>query len=432
MNAAIFFIYFLLWFFTTIRYLKKKKNLDSGGILLLSFSGYSFFSLLLIFDTGRGLEFSNKEFAFLPLIYLYIVILISIYPVLRYNQNNVTHIKQIGCFTIDSISWIFLCAATIQIPYNFIHIREGLTTILIDSAGGLDIYRESMAESQYSLGDGTITNLPSIIVNVLTEIVILIVFFNFASKRKKKTTIVLLFLICILPFSQLANSQRGPAVSVILTILVTYFAFNKFYPNKLIKYAKRTAIIVGILIMIPFLAISFSRFDRSEGGVSSSFISYLGQENLNFDLYAFDNNGLRYGDRVFPLVKKILLFDNVPSNFWERRSKYPRLHINDEVFIGYVGDFCLDFGPVLTFLFFFLLSLMIYNTTKLNHGILTFQKILILQFVMVLAIQGGMKLYPFADGAGLKIFSYILTLICLRIEHKFIELNSNAESDGKY
>ena len=108
--------------------------------------------------------------------------------------------------------------------------------------------------------------------------------------------------------------------------------------------------------------------------------------------------------------------DDVPSSFWERRMKYHHLKINDEVFIGYVGDLCLDFGPIATFGILLILSLIIRQGTKIYDGKISFDKLLLLQFVMVLAIQGGMKLFPFADGAGLKIISYILTYTCFKIE----------------
>ncbi len=412
-----FYLYLVAWIITFVYFYRKKRMFDSGNVLILSFVVYACSSIMLLNDLGRGSEFHGKSLSLLPLIYLYVTIMISISPVLAYNQNKVNSIRKIGFFTIDSISWIFLVAAVIQIPINFVHIREGLTTILMDSAGGLDIYRETMEESQELLGDGTISNLPSIIVNVLTEIVVLIVFFNIAIGRKEKFNYVLLVLICILPFSHLANSQRGPAISIVLTILVTYFALNRFYPPKFVKYAKTSCMLLAVLLVIPFMAITHSRFDRSEGGFESSIYSYVGQENVNFNLYAFDNNGLRYGDRVCPLFKRMLGFDNVPTSFWDRRAKYQHLKINDEVFIGYVGDLCLDFGPIVTFLLLLIMSLSIRHGSKIHDGNISFDKLLLLQFIMVMAIQGGMKLFPFADGSGLKIIAYLLTYICLKIEY---------------
>ncbi len=417
MNQFYFYLYLGAWIITFVYFYRMKRIFDSGNVLILSFVVYAFCSVMLLNDSGRGHEFIGKSMSLFPLIYLYITIMISISPVLAYNQNKIRTIREMGFFTIDSISWIFLVAALIQIPSNLIHIREGLTTILTDASGGLDIYNEIMEESISSLGDDTISNLPSIIVNVLTEIVVLIVFFNLAIGRKKKFNYVLLALICILPFSHLANSQRGPAVSIVLTILVTYFALNRFYPKKFVKYAKTSGILLAVLLVIPFMAITHSRFDRSEGGFESSIYSYVGQENVNFNLYAFDNNGLRYGDRVCPLFKRMLGFDNVPTNFWDRRMKYQHLKINDEVFIGYVGDLCLDFGPIVTFIVLLILSLSVRYGSKIRNGEISFDKLLLLQFIMVMVIQGGMKLFPFADGGALKIIAYLLTYICLKIEY---------------
>lgn len=348
------------------------------------------------------------------------MIILSMSPVLRYNQKNIKRFDKIGLYTVDSVCCIFAIAALIQIPVNFAHIQEGLGTILSSTSGGLDVYTEVMAESQRSLGDGAITNLPSIIVNIFTEIVIIFVFYNLAVGRKKKFSAIILILICILPFSHLANSQRGPAFAVIATLIISYFSLNSFYGDRIKRAMRIFAVVMVILVTIPILAISHSRFDRSEGGMESSLVDYLGQENINFDVYAFDNNGLRYGDRTFPMIKRMLGFDNVPNNFWERRFKYKNLKINDEIFIGYVGDFCLDFGPLITVLIFVIATILFSKMTKIRNNTVKIEQLLVLQFLMVLGIQGGMKLYPYADSAGLKLFAFILIYICIKLERNYI------------
>ena len=135
---------------------------------------------------------------------------------------------------------------------------------------------------------------------------------------------------------------------------------------------------------------------------------YFGQQNLFFNNFAFDNNGLRYGDRVFPVFKKFLGFENVPLDFWTRRIKYQNLYINDEVFIGYVGDFMLDFGPIITIIIFILFSWYVYHKIKVTNGVVYLHNMLPLLFTLHVCAYGGLFLFPFADTDNYTIIMYIL------------------------
>ena len=130
----------------------------------------------------------------------------------------------------------------------------------------------------------------------------------------------------------------------------------------------------------------------------------------NFNNFGLDNNGLRYGDRTFPFFKEILGFDNVPKNFWERRDKYPNLTINDEVFISFVGDFTLDFGPIVTLLFFLIISIIIYRIACLRNSVLYFHHLILIHLLIYVCSIGSLKLFPFSDISGnLKLSVYVIS-----------------------
>lgn len=406
-----------IWLVTLLYFYKKKNRWDAGNLLLLTFLVYSICSLVLVANAAGGEAYENADITFFPLLFLYVCIIISILPVLLFNQNKIKNIQKDGLLVIDIISCIFIGCALIKIPLDLMHIKEGILLILMDSSGGSEVYQDTLAASRDNLGDGNISSLPSIIINAITEIIIIILYYNFSLNRRKKISIFLLIILCILPFSYLANSQRGPAIAIISTLFISYFILNKFYSERLKRVVRKLSLIVGILIVLVISAITISRFGQRDGGAIGSVFAYGGQQNINFDLYAFDNNGLRYGDRVVPLFKSMLGFKDVPSNFWERRSKYPYLKINDEVFIGYVGDFVLDFGPIVSLLIFILLSSINLKITKLHCQKLYFYQLLVLQLLVVLAVQGGLKLYPFADKASLKIIAFFIVFVLVLVEN---------------
>ena len=400
--------------------------IDAGNLTILLFCVYSVFSVILYNDPGRGANsFGGMEVPLFPLIYLYLMIMLTMKPVFDFDQRKIVSIHRPNMLFIDSIALLFIAASILKIPGDVEQIRTGMALILVDSAGGLDVYNETVAEGVDNLGDGTIANLPAIIANLLTNIVIVILFYYIVSKQRKKLVILTISFILFNVVLSLARAQRGPAVSVLLTLLLTYCSFIRFIPDILKKRIRVLAIITAVLIAIPFIAISHSRFDRSDGGIESSFYAYLGQENLNFAIYAFDNNGIRYGDRVFPVFKRILGFEKVPKNFWERRAKYPHLKINDEVFIGYVGDFVLDFGPFFAVILFLFFTAILSHIIKIRAGTVFFHQLIAFNMLAYVGIVGGMKLFPFADGGALVLMTYILVYLLFWFDANTKRINNH-------
>lgn len=412
-------VFSVLWGVTFVYYYKKKGTIDAGNLIIFMFLVYSIFSVLLFLDkAGRGATYSSYDISLVPLIYLYLMVLLTMSPILKFDLSHVHVLKGPNHRVLDVISYIFIIASLIKLPNDISHIRMGISTILFDSAAGLDIYKDVMANSQLNLGDGVVSNIPAIITNVLSDFMCLVLMYYIIIRKNWKMIVSLSFALFTIAFGHLANSQRGPAISIILSMLVSYCVFRQLIEKRFRKKIGKVAIVAFVAFAIPFMAISHSRFDRSEGGVSSSFLDYAGQANLNFSEFAFDNNGIRNGDRIFPMFKRILGFDNVPRNFWERREKYPNLRINDEVFIGYVGDFVLDFGPFLTALLFMLFSFIFLKLTTIRNRSLYFHQLVVLHFLMILGIQGGMKLFPFADAGNLKIIMYAFLYVYFFINSK--------------
>jgi hypothetical protein len=117
----------------------------------------------------------------------------------------------------------------------------------------------------------------------------------------------------------------------------------------------------------------------------------------------------------------MLGFDNVPHNFYERRAKYPNLKINDEAFIGFVGDFTLDFGPFIAPIIFIFFTLFILNNTRVRNGRILFHQLILLHFVMCICIQGGMKLFSYSDVSNLRIITIFIAYWAFRIDYEFIK-----------
>lgn len=409
--------YIVIWLITFSTYLKKRRNLDIGGISILSFFMYSVASLI---HYNQSYRLIYDELKLFPFIYLYLMLMLAMSPILKYNDQKIDVLQKPSRGILLTVIVFYIVNSFIRLSGSLPDVYDGIKTIIIDSAGGVEIYREVMDISREKNDFGNITNVFAIFSNLLADIGIFLFFFYLTLKKKNKYILLGLFISIIGSIlSPIAMSQRGPAVQQLLTIIAAFFIFKKFLPLKIIQKIKITGVVLIILISVPFIAITISRFGDRDGGAKGSVFAYTGMQNLNFNIYGFDNGGLRYGDRTFPLFKKMLGYENVPNDFWQRRVKYPNLKINDEVFIGFVGDFTLDFGPFIASLFFILFTINALYRTKIRNRVVLFHQLFLLYFVACVCIQGGMKLFSFADiGGNLRLIMFALIYFAFKIDYK--------------
>ena len=407
-------LYILAWIVTIVLYHIKKKIIDAGSILLFAYLIYSITSLLLY----NSPFYHFNRIRLFPFIYLFLILMLVFWPILKYNANKINEIQKVPSIYISIISIIFIVASLVQLPTIISDFAFSIKKLLTTSSGGLDLYNNAMAGSR-SIGDGKISNLASIISNAFGNFGILLFFYYLTLKKRSKLILIGLFISSIL--SILINiilGQRGPILETLLSMIITYFALRRFFQPKVNRIIKIVGGYLLLASLIPIIALTNSRFGDNKKGSMSSVYLYGGQENLFFNNYGLDNGGIRYGDRTVPLFKRILGFENVPKNFMERRDKYPHLKMSDKNFYTFVGDFTIDFGPIIATLIFLFFTLFVIIKTKIRNGIIRFHQLILLHFVMIVCMLGGMKLYPFSDvGGNLQLIVYFIAYMFFRLDY---------------
>lgn len=420
-NYILLILNIIAWIATLFVYQMKKRYFDAGSVIISSYILYSIFSFFLFYDTFWGQEFTQLQL--FPFIYLYLMLMLAAWPVFNFDELKTIEIQKPSNILFNTIGTILIVCTFACLKDGIPKVANGFMKILFDSTAGMAIYKETMDASEaMNIGDGKISNLPAIISGLLSDIGILMFFYYLTLKKRNILFTVGLLIAALFPIlEQISISQRGPVIDRLLTIIVSYFALRKFIPDNINKKIKFAGIVLVSSVVIPIAAITSSRFDRPDSsGAFSSVLFYAGQQNLFFNNYAFDNGGLRYGDRTFPMFKRILGFDNVPHNFYERRAKYPNLKINDEVFIGFVGDFTLDFGPYIAFIIFIIFTFFFLKNTIVRNRRILFHQIILLHFVMCISIQGGMKLFSYSDLSNLRIITIFIAYWAFRIDYEYI------------
>lgn len=416
-NSSInLFTYFITWVITLGVYYKKKKQFDAGALLISSFILYSFCSLMVYKDPSWGINF--KPITLFPFIYLFLMLLISFYPILKYDSNKIQHIQNPSNYLIKAFFFIYIISAILYLPSIFSKIGS-LTNLIIDNTYGLETYNTSLETNKTAARDG-IYNLPAIIYGAFEYLGVLF-FFYYQTLKNKNKLINIALAVCVISviFATLLRGERGGVFYQLATIAVTYLLLKKQIPKSINLRLKKIGIILGVLTFIFLSAITISRFGNSDDeNPLSSIYYYLGNQNITFNNYGLDNNGLRYGDRTFPFFKILLGFSNVPLNFWERREKYPELNVNDEVFISYVGDFTLDYGPIIALILFILFFTYAYNKTIIKNNILKFHRLILIHFISCICIQGGVSLFTFGDiGGNIKLIMTLILYITFKLDY---------------
>lgn len=409
-------LYILAWIVTIILYHIVKRRIDAGSILLFMYLIYAITSLILY----NSHSYYFNQIRLLPFIYLFLMLMLFFWPILKYDAYKIDEIQKVPSIYLLIISIIFIVASLIQLPVIISDFAFSIKKLLTSSSGGLDLYHKSLAGARL-LGDGKISNFGSIISNTYGKFGILLFFYYLTLQKRSKLILIGLFISTIISIlGSISLGQRGLIIDTLLSMIITYFALRRFFQPKVNRIIKIVGGWMLLASLIPVIALTISRFGNDKKGSMSSVYYYGGQENLYFNNYGLDDGGIRYGDRTFPLFKRILGFENVPKNFMERRDKYQHLKIDDEKFYTFVGDFTIDFGPIIATLIFLFFSIFVIIKTKIRDGIIRFHQLILLHFVMIVCMLGGMKLYPFSDvGGNLQLIGYFIAYMFFRLDYNF-------------
>ena len=400
----LFFLCFLLYFF------KKKEYFTLRTILVGLYLFISIVSLLL-YKNPFSINFF-KPLNFSTSIYFLGLFFLTALPILKLNERKIRNIKPVNknsiyIFSVIVIFFFLFSILTIVEKFNNL-----ILNLLVDSSYGNEVYLDSR-----STVDSKGVNIIGTLTTALRDFPQFLLFYILTFKKPKKIILIGLILSVLASIlSGLAVGLRGNVVFILFSSIFCFLIFRKFYSKKIVRRIKIISITSLILLLIPFVILSQGRFDTGYSSYKdSNFASlmYAGQSLLYFNNYAFDNNGIRYGDRVLNLFKRTI-WDDVPKTQDLRSLKYNELYISDEVFTTYIGEFVLDFGPFAAFIILSFMSFFLLIKVRFKEST-SIYKILILYFIWN-SITYGVFLFPYADISGnLRIVILLLLIFYLKL-----------------
>lgn len=402
--------YLLLWVATFIWYHFKHHSIDAGSGIILMYILYGIISIDSLNDPIFSMSYNNLTL--FPYIYLYGMMMLALLPIINNHFHPTTKIEDPNTRILNYLSIMIIICGLLLIPNIISNFGTGIVKLFTDTDAGKDAYMES-AKGAEDTG-AAISNIPAVIFNAFSDIAIFLAMYYMTLNSKKIITSLLWCTVGIGILMPVINGQRTGVITSVLTIFGVYLLFKKYLDKKVNLIFKRVGIISIALIMLPVGAITISRFGDRAGGTVTSFLNwYIGQGSLYFNNYGLNPGGTRNGERTANLFLRIIKSD-VPKNYVERRQKYPNLEIDDYYFTTFVGDFTIDYGPIIAVIIFLAIYGWMYYKTKTRTDSITLHQLLLLYITMCVSMQGGMYLFNYSDTANLKIITYIFLYGYLR------------------
>lgn len=385
LNAVLYVISFVFTFYRE----GYKITIKSYLLLIWAISG-----VVSIYYYNYGIR-NYRNITIIPFIYLFVLVLLSFYPILTFNYKNVKHIVANNFFI--QVSIIFIACISIE-PFieNFFQV---LKTVGKSSGDYItDVY-----EQKNSLGDSTeYLKLSWIgrkfnVINLWLKDFVPVLLMFYLTKDKKKKLIVIGLIIAILNPMLFAyvNAGRVTIVTQLMYLIFIYLLMSNCLVSKLRKQIVFYGSISFILIFCLVVAITLFRYlkyaelnPNTEFSIFDWLSLYVGEGMLNFNEYMWGINTTMQGDNSFSFFKSIAGLDTF-TNYLERRAYWqPRTGISGMIFYTHIGDWYGDLGAVNTVVFVIVLVVLITAITRNKGQVISLHKFLLIAIWYKICLMG--------------------------------------------
>lgn len=183
------------------------------------------------------------------------------------------------------------------------------------------------------------------------------------------------------------EADRTEIIHFGLMFILSLCIFQKVLTKRIKVFLSLSCLPVMLIGIIYIMAVSASRFEKTDEGAGGSMLQYAGQSYANFCFfYDNHNSNLYYLERELPITH-FLLFKSQYTDTKEERSAKEGFFIG--VFATHIGSWLLDIGiggaVFFSFLFSFLALFVIryYNRRKYN-----IEELLLLFILAVIPVFG--------------------------------------------
>lgn len=280
------FVFLVLVLYLAVLYNKKRKGSWTTPSMLLLFLYFASAVACLptvyynyhvgAEDYSYALKPNTWPGVFIFIFYLYLYL----YPFCYFNESKVQQIVLPNIRVLNRISSILICLSLFSIIHSI------PLVIRVFTSGDLSALRNMMGSGDRSdFSDTGILNTISSVSSSLYAFAILFFFIYFIIGGHKKRIILLLISSTSYIFYCLTFVGRDGVVFWVFNIMFMTTMFKDYLHIRQLKKIRNVLIVSSFIAVLPFLAISISRFAMGNGGTGGGMLSYFGQMPANYAMY---------------------------------------------------------------------------------------------------------------------------------------------------
>lgn len=294
--GKIFFVIIGLLILLRVNSIKKRLFTPSSFLIFIYLISTSFCVLdVIVNDQNRILldKYWPSAIVFLILISGFLL------PYIRVNELRWKEVRLPSIRTLTIFSDVIIALSLFSIGYFITDV------ITVFSSGDLSGMREHLTGTN---GEYTKTGVLNTIASVSAsfyDIALLLFFLFYALGCNKKRQILLIISSFSYTVQVLTFVGRDGVVFWVFSFIFDFLLFRDFIPSDIKKKLKSLFVKVAIVISIPFLAISISRFGESDTGTSGGLITYIGQPLYHWCMYHGMDNRYSMPGAGWPLYYEI-------------------------------------------------------------------------------------------------------------------------------
>lgn len=417
-NTILLFFNAFLWVLTFALYQYKRRTFGAGSAILLLYTSIAIMGIhLFLYHPDRKHMFT--DLTLFPYLYLYCMILLVAYPIFKIDRNNKIQIIPPSHFFFNSVCIVLVLLSLYRVNEVFSNTRDGLIMLFLDADAGLEAYNRGAARFMSDTSSGDISagvDYIAVLSNTAKSIIPLFWMYYLTLEKKNKLLLCTLSLTALLaPLNAIASGSRYTIGVFMLEMIVLFIFLRKTFSQKSFLRIKKIMYIIMFSLLLPFMAVTLSRSGSDYNNMILGVERYTAESFIRFNNYGLDAGGVRYGDRTIPLLKVLSGMDTA-KNYAERLEKYSKMKINESVFYTFVGDFTLDYGPILTILIFLCVTYFYLRVLRVYDGNLYFYQFILL-FVLIETCL-GFFLYLYADVIGnLRLVAYLFAAFVFKVDY---------------
>jgi oligosaccharide repeat unit polymerase len=384
LNAALYIGSFII-------YQIKVKKFTLGSFVLLFYAIIASGSIDLFYNTDLIVGYSDRILTIFPFIYLYVVLMMIFFPILKFSNNKNNN------FILANRQFIII-VSSLSILFAILFLLLKVRTFSFDLASFAENYIDHTdAQSTKTVGFG-FSNFVGISWGILSEFLLLLIVYNILYIKKKPLIYGLLFGVIVNLLYELSIGARIRLFNFILDLPLVYLVFKEHLSKRMRKSLIYTFIYIGGLFIFSGYMISAGRSQGKTYSIMLTVEDYLCQSFINFNTYGLDAGGTREGEQVAELFVRLSGKD-VAANSMIRRDKFWYLNVDNSIFYTFVGDFTIDFGPVFAFFLLLFLSIIFIRLLSQKQKGYHLGHILLLFLVYKICMH-GFSLWSYAGIGG--------------------------------